>query len=108
MLAARGHAPDSLDRRRPVIPQLSPRLTQVTGLIGADEQPHGVAAVELRVDVWHHLDPVDLQVGDQAVDLHVLHDNTDQSRPTQVALAELRPSQVLVVEAPHRDRVGPT
>ena len=88
------------------VPQLSPSLAQVGRLIGTDQQPHRVTAVELRLDVRHHLDAVDHEVGDQTVDLGVLHDHADQPRPTQVALAELRAGEVLVVEASHADRLS--
>ena len=108
MLAALGHRPGPLDCRGPGMPQLSPRLSQVTRLIGTNQQPHRVAVVELRLDVRHHLHAVDHEVGDQAVDLNVLHDNTDQPRPTQVAFAELRVGEVFVVEASHADRLGRT
>jgi hypothetical protein len=67
-----------------------------------------VPAVELRLDVRHHLYAVDHQVGDQTVDLNVLHDHTDQPRPTQVALAQLRAREVFVVEVSHADRLSRT
>ena len=62
-------------------------------------------AVELDLDVRHDLDPVDHEVGNQAVYLGVLHDHADQPGPTQVALAELRAGEVLVVEASHAHRL---
>ena len=66
----------------------------------------GFAAVEFRLDVRHHLHAVDHKVGDQTVDLSALHDHADQTCPTQVALAELRAGEVLVVEASHADRLS--
>ena len=54
-----------------------------------------MAAVELGLDVGRHLDAVDDEVGDQSVDLGVLHDHADQAGAAQVALAELRAGQVL-------------
>jgi hypothetical protein len=88
------------------LPQLPPGLPQVGRLVGPDQQPHRVPAVELGLHVRHDLDPVDHEVGDQAVYLGVLHDHADQPRPTQVALAELRAGEVLLVEASHADRLG--
>jgi hypothetical protein len=108
MLAALGHGADTLGGRGPVVPQLPPGLSQVGRLIGADQQPYRVAAVELRLDVRHDLDPVDHEIGDQAVDLSVLHDHADQPSSTQIALAELCAGEVLVVEASHADRLGRT
>ena len=67
-----------------------------------------MTTVELRLDVRHHLDPVDHKIGDQAVDLGVLHDHADHPRSTQVAFAELCAGEVLVVEASHADRLGRT
>ena len=43
--------------------------------------------------------------GDQAVYHGVLHDHADQPGPTQVALAELRAGEILVVEASHAHRL---
>jgi hypothetical protein len=106
MLAALGHGPGALGSRGPGLPQLSPSLAQVGRLIGTDQQPHRVAAVELRLDVRHHLHAVDHKVGDQTLDLNVLHDHADQTRPTQVALAELRVGEVFVVEPSHADRLS--
>src|SRR5687768_5063919 len=67
-----------------------------------------MTAVELRLDVRHHLDPVDHKIGDQAVDLGVLHDHADHPRSAQVAFAELCAAEVLVVEASHANRLGRT
>jgi hypothetical protein len=106
MFAVLGHGPNSLGGHRPIVPQLPPGLSQVVRLIGADPQPYWVTAVELRLDVRHHLDPVDHEIGDQAVDLGVLHDHADHPRSTQVAFAELCAGEVLVVEASHADRLG--
>ena len=108
MFAVVGHGPDTLGGRGPVVSQLPPGLSQVGRLIGADQQPYGVAAVELRLDVRHDLDSVDHEIGDQAVDLSVLHDHADQPSSTQIALAELCAGEVLVVEASHADRLGRT
>lgn len=108
MVAVLGHGPNSLRGPRPVVPQLPPGLSQVVRLIGADQQPYRVSAVELRLDVRHHLDPVDHEIGDQAVDLGVLHDHADHPRSTQVAFAEFCAGEVLVVEASHADRLGRT
>ncbi len=58
-----------------------------------------MASVELGLDVARHLDAVDHEVGDQAVDLGVLHDHPDQPGTVEHALAELRPGQVLVHES---------
>ncbi|GIM94500.1 hypothetical protein Ato02nite_062930 [Paractinoplanes toevensis] len=67
-----------------------------------------MTTVELGLDVRHHLDPVDHKIGDQAVDLDVLHDHADQPRSAQVALAEFRAGEVLILEASHADRLGRT
>jgi hypothetical protein len=106
MFTVLGHGPDSLGGRGPVVLQLPPGLAQVGRLIRADQQAYRVAAVQLRLDVRHDLDPVDDEIGNQAVDLGVLHDHTDHPRSTQVALAELCAGEVLVVEASHADRLG--
>lgn len=87
---------------------MPPGLAQVVRLIGAEQQPYRLTAVELRLDVRHHLDPVDHEIGDQAVDLGVLHDHTDHPRSTQVAFAKLCAGDVLIVEASHADRLGRT
>ena len=105
MLAALGHGPDPLGGRGPVVPQPPPGLPQVGRLIGADQQPHRVPTVQLGLDVRHDLDAVDHEVGDEAVYLGVLHHHADQPRPTEVALAELRTGEILVVEASHADRL---
>ena len=64
-----------------------------------------MAAVQLRLDVRHDLDAVDDEMGDQAVDLSVLHDHADEPSLTQVALPELCAGEVLVVEASHAHRL---
>ncbi|GAA2371081.1 hypothetical protein GCM10010170_072330 [Dactylosporangium salmoneum] len=67
-----------------------------------------MTTVELCLNVRHHLDPVDHKIGDQAVDLGVLHDHADHPRSTQVGFAEFCTGEVLIVEASHADRLGPT
>ena len=79
LITLRGEAPHEPDGRGPVGAQLAPRLTQVGGVVGADEQPHRVAAVELGLDVGHDVDPVDHEAGDHAVDDDVLHDDADHA-----------------------------
>jgi len=106
MLAPLGHGPDPLDGPGPVVPQLPPPLRQVDRIVGPDQQPHRVPAVELGLDVRRHLDPVHYETGNQAVYLGVLHDHADQPGPAEVALAELGASEVLVIEASHTDRLG--
>ena len=106
--AVLGHGPDPFDGGGPLVPQSPPGLAQVLRLIGADQQSHRMTAVELRLDVGRHLDPVDHKTGDQAVDLGALHDDADHPGTAQVAFAELRSGQVLVVEASHPDSVGHT
>ena len=65
-----------------------------------------MAPVELGLDVAGHLDAVDDEVGDQAVDHGVLQHHTDQSGAGHLALAELGTGQVLVDESLHAPTVG--
>ena len=65
-----------------------------------------MASVELGLDVTGHLDAVDHEVGDEPVDLGVLHDDADQAGAGQVALAELGTGQVLLDESLHALTVG--
>jgi hypothetical protein len=99
-----------MDRTRPVVVAQSSRSCRQASRrsAGSSERISNrtVAAVELRLDVRHDLDPVHHEIGDQAVDLSVLHDHADQPSSTQVALAEFCADEVLVVEASHADRLG--
>ena len=85
VLAAVGHRLEPRVRRLPVVAQRGPRLAQVGRLVGADQQAHRMAPVELGLDVAGHLDAVDDEVGDQPVDLGVLQDHTDQAGAGQVS-----------------------
>jgi hypothetical protein len=64
-------------------------------------------AVKLGFDVRRHLDSVDHQIRDQPVDHSVLHHHPDQTSASQVTLAELGISQVLVLEARHAGQYPP-
>ena len=101
MLAPLGHRPHPLDGLCPVIPSCRHASAQVGRVVGPDQQSHRRRRSSSASTYAHHLDPVDHQVGDQAVDLGVLHHHADQAGPAEVALAELGTGQVLVIETSH-------
>ncbi len=92
------------DCRRPVSIELSAGITEVGGLVGTDQQAHGIAPVELRFDVPRHFDAVDDEVGYEAVNLDVLHDDSHEPRPVELALPELRTREIFLHEPPHASR----
>ena len=82
------------------------RYTFITVKRLPDLFEYKIRAAYSKIELCADLDSVDHQVGDQAIDLGVLHDHADHPRSTEVTLAELCAGEVLVVEASHADRLG--
>lgn len=86
--AGDGGVPVGVERRR--------RAAQIGGVLGPEQRAHRVPPVELGLHVPADVDAVHHQSGDETVDHDVLHHRADEARSGQVALAELRPAQILV------------
>jgi hypothetical protein len=96
-----GHPSELFERLRPRCPQLAEALQQFDAIGRSDQQSNRLSPVKLGLDVRGHLNPVDHQITDQALNDGVLHDHPDQPGTSQVTLSELGVGQVLVSESRH-------
>jgi GrpB-like predicted nucleotidyltransferase (UPF0157 family) len=79
--AAWGHGQYLIDCRCPVFSQLFPAVAKVSWLVGSQQDPDWMSAIEFCRDVLHDLNPVHHKIWDQAVDLGVFHHNAEQPAP---------------------------
>ncbi len=105
----RVEAPGPLDRRRPPPLDDVPRVAKAGGVGGSHLHPIRLTPVELGLDERRHVDAVEDEALELAVDVHVAeldatHDDvahlrSAEHRPREVGVHELRAGQVDALEA---------
>jgi hypothetical protein len=79
VLTAFGHGLDPFDCRGPVVVQLPPTFSQVRRILGSEKDSDRITAVEFCLDVRRDFDPVNNEIGNEAIDLDVFHDDAHKT-----------------------------